>query len=703
MNRRRLSPVLLAMVIALLALSSCVTSPTPAAAPTEAANVEPTAAPVQAPTQASTTAPAPPTDSYDALIANPWQWVAFTSPVGQFDVKPPESYLLTVNEDGTLDIVADCNNTYGTYRTVASDLTIDVDPTTLAACPAESRSEQFVKLLGSAAKYFFQDGKLFIDLFADGGTLAFAAAQPAPAASAAEGKAPAAAEPTPDAKTAALAAAIEQMVRAMATALTANPWQWTGFSGGGQQVDIQTPASYVATFHDDGTVDIRADCNNAGGTYIIASTSITITIGPVTAAACPDGSHSDQFIKLLSDATQFAVFGDALAITTKDGGSMSFSADVTTAVDLCGEKALALNKIEDTLDPKISAALDKTLAGFVQAGVQSAPGVSMLVTTPKGRYFKSTGVADVASCEPLRADAPYEIGSNTKMMTAAIIFQLQEEGELSTSDPLSKWLPDLAARIPNGDKVTIDMLLTHTSGIFDYFDVEAEGGAIANGTKDKAMLTRAFTPEELVKRVADSGQSYFEPGAAGKWQYSNTGYILLGLIIERATGKSYAENLKARIFEPLGLKKTTLLTGQPKPGTLPQGYYSQPFSYTTGEWNASQGWSAGAVESTSEEFAVFLKALFTGKLFRQASTLKLMQEHTEAGVDALGPGTIYAHGMMNNNGVLGHGGQTLGFVSAGGYIPDKDVTIVMWSNTATSSANRAAVPVLAKIVGAIAQ
>ncbi|MCA9869685.1 MAG: beta-lactamase family protein, partial [Anaerolineae bacterium] len=212
------------------------------------------------------------------------------------------------------------------------------------------------------------------------------------------------------------------------------------------------------------------------------------------------------------------------------------------------------------------------------------------------------------------------------------------------------------------------------------------------------MLTRAFTPEELVQVVADSGLSDFEPAAEGRWNYSNTGYVLLGLIIEKATGKSYEENLKKRIFEPLGLEQTYLQTDVPEPGALPQAYYKSPFDFTTGEWNASQGWSAGAVVSTPDEFAAFLKALFTGELFKDPATLDLMKQHTEAGVDALGPGTVYAHGMLDNNGVLGHGGQTLGFQSDGGYVPDKDVTIVMWSNAAESNVSRSIVPGIAALV-----
>ena len=102
------------------------------------------------------------------------------------------------------------------------------------------------------------------------------------------------------------------------------------------------------------------------------------------------------------------------------------------------------------------------------------------------------------------------------------------------------------------------------------------------------------------------------------------GYILLGLIIEKATGLSYEENLRARILEPLGLQQTYLLTGQPQPGTLPHVYIKPPFDYTADEWNASQGWAAGAVVSIPTDIAVFLKALFTGQLYQHPETLERM-------------------------------------------------------------------------------
>ncbi|HRX05258.1 MAG TPA: serine hydrolase, partial [Anaerolineae bacterium] len=609
------------------------------------------AAAVSAPTK---TAPAAEdTGSPDAevsLTTQPWQWTALSGGAeDQFAVETPESYQVTFNEDGTVAIIADCNNAAGTYTDEDGALTVALGPMTAAACPEGSRSEQFATLLAGAASYFIVDDSLFINLMADGGVMRLD-----PAGSTTASQDAAAAE-----------AAEAAQLQAMVAEVKANPWKWTSLTTDTDNVTVETPASYMVTFNDDGTVEIKADCNDATGTYTLDGANVAIEVGPSTLAACPGDSRSEQFLQLLGDATQMFPVGGKLYVTLKtDGSTMLLDAVLTTVVDLCGEQALAINTIDDTLDPAISAQLDQVLTSLVQAVPRPGPGAAMLIITPGGRYLKSTGVADVTTCQPLPADSPYQIGSNTKMMTSAIIFQLQEEGVLSTADLLSKWLPDLAAQLPNGDTITIDMLLTHTSGLHDYFDLPTEDGTkIEDGATDKAMLTRAFTPEELVQVVADSGLSEFEPGAEGRWSYSNTGYILLGLIIEKASGKSYEENLNERIIEPLGLEQTYLQTGEPEPGALPQAYYRSPFDFTTGEWNASQGWSAGAVVSTPDDFATFLKALFTGKLFTDPATLDLMKEHTAAGVDALGPGAVYAHGMLDNNGVLGHGGQTLGFQS----------------------------------------
>ncbi|MBX7053972.1 MAG: serine hydrolase [Pyrinomonadaceae bacterium] len=478
-------------------------------------------------------------------------------------------------------------------------------------------------------------------------------------------------------------------------ALSASPWLWKSFVQSKVANTIDQPKAYELRFAKDGGLSVKADCNRASGNFKVNGGELSIAIGPSTTALCPSPSRSEQFLLLLSTAEKFETFRDTLIIFLKGGDSLVLSAP--SIVDRCGDKVLTPRSRIDSVDRKFSAELDKKLVEFVTPGPLAAAGVSLLVATAKGSYYKAAGVSDASKCSLLRADSPYQIGSNTKMMTAAIIYQLQEEGKISTADKISRYLPELSSKLVNGSEITIEMLLTHTSGLLDYFDINNGDGGIAAGVSNKSILVKGYRPEELVTLVADSGKSNFKPGEAGKWKYSNTGYILLGMIIEKVTKRSYESNLRNRIFKPLGLKRTYLQLGQPAIGALPTAYYEPPFVFTTNEWNASQGWSAGAVVSTSQEFAVFLKALFTGKLFRRKETLVSMRSNPPAGVGALGEGTIYGHGMMSNKGILGHGGQTLGFQSDGGFSPEDDFTIVIWSNSGANKVNRQAVLELANL------
>jgi D-alanyl-D-alanine carboxypeptidase len=496
-------------------------------------------------------------------------------------------------------------------------------------------------------------------------------------------------------------------------------YRWSSFTDPvNGETTIDESEKYTLSLIDEGLAVLGAPCRAAVGNYESDGSALTPTydLPEKTDESCEEGPNAMQYFQLMQGAANYFTKDGRLYLDLMaDGGTLAFdldqvidlsetvTEDVPTVVDLCGDGALTLNEIEATLDPAIVAALDEMLPTYVSEATffnQPAPGVSLLVITPEGRYFKSIGVADVTSCEPLPADALFEIGSNTKMMAEVIIYQLQEEGVLSTTDPINQWLPEMAALVPNGDQMTIDMLLTHTNGIYDYLNGVAEDGPLAAGVEDKDVLTEAFTPEGLVELAMDSGQPYFEPGAEGQWTYSNTGYILLGLIIEAATGKTYEENLQERIFEPLELENTFLLEGQPEPGLIPQGYFQPPFDYTTGEWNATQAWSAGAVVSTAEDMAVFLKALFSGALFQDSAALGLMLEPAQPGYDQFNEDFYYGHGMFYKYGLLGHGGQALGFQSDVGYLPEKDATIVIWANSAENTVGQAAAGI-AQTIGLI--
>jgi heat shock protein HslJ len=262
-------------------------------AETTTAPIEPTAAPEsEAPVESI------PLDM-QMLTGTTWAWMAFTDPTQQFVVDAPQNYTLDFQADGSLVVVADCNNAMGTYTIDGSSLSIAMGPMTMAACPPGSLSDDFVRYLGSAAIFFFEEGKLFIDLTADGGTMTFA---PADNIMADDGEG------------------------AIDGALTANPWHWVAFTDPAQQFDVDDPVSYTLTFQEDGTVNIQAYCNSAIGSYMQDGSSISIEVGPMTMAACPPGSLSDDFVKYLGFAAiYFFEESDLFIDLMADGGTMRLS------------------------------------------------------------------------------------------------------------------------------------------------------------------------------------------------------------------------------------------------------------------------------------------------------------------------------------------------------------------------------------------
>ena len=162
--------VLFTILILSLLLAAC-------AGGNQSATVEPTTVPPTEQRAEPTAAPVETANAdVEALTANTWSWIGFTNPTQQYSVDVPENYTLDFQDDGTVSIKADCNNAIGSYTLDGSSIKIEVGPMTMAACPEGSRSDDFVKYLGSAAIYFFKDGHLFIDLMADGGTMEFAPA-----------------------------------------------------------------------------------------------------------------------------------------------------------------------------------------------------------------------------------------------------------------------------------------------------------------------------------------------------------------------------------------------------------------------------------------------------------------------------------------------------------------------------------------------
>ena len=334
----------------------------------------------------------------------------------------------------------------------------------------------------------------------------------------------------------------------------------------------------------------------------------------------------------------------------------------------------------------LGSALDATLQRVVAGSeVGAAPGAVLSVQGPGWRYARAIGTDDPQSGKPVDCAMAFQIGSNTKMMTAAVILQLAEEGRLSIDDRLSIHLPEVAARLPNGQAITLRQLLQHRSGVFSYTDTAPDGtpGIAVASMSDSVARQRAYTPQDMIDFAVRHGQPAFEPGAEGKWAYSNSGYTLLGMVIEQAEGLPLDKSFENRIFAPLGMTRSYLWDGIPRPAFgLPRSWLKPPYDVETTDWNVSQSWAGGGVISTADDMHRFMTALVEGKLFRSPASLALMQQTVPSpipGTDGYGLGLIRLDGSF-----WGHGGQTLGFISAAGASAGNRVSFIAWGNSAAN-------------------
>jgi D-alanyl-D-alanine carboxypeptidase len=468
-----------------------------------------------------------------------------------------------------------------------------------------------------------------------------------------------------------------------ADSLWSHSWQWVSFTNPAEQYDIDLPENYVLTFYEDDAITIVADCNTVLGEYTDDDGALTITPGPSTLVACSPESRSDQFVQLLEGAARYFFEDGNLYIDLKaDGGTLTFAP--VNLEGLVDEDAIGSNMPED-LVAQLDAFLQSQVYSDGGDPALAAPGLVLLVDTPAGRYLNAAGVANLEDGTPMKIDDILQIGSNTKSMTIVLLMQLVEEGLLTLDDTLDQWLPEQAALFPNGDQMTLRQLAQHTAGLWDYGD-----GIIGSGVSDPVLLETSYTPDELVQYAAENGTPYFAPGAEGKWQYSNTGYILLGMIIEKVSGQSLSELYQTRIFDPLGMESAVLIEGVPQPGEITShGYwFENGESVDTTNWNASQGWAAGAVAMNAADLATYAHRLAMGDLFQNPDTLAEMLSFDPSA--KFGVGAPYGLGLLDVAGdgtVWGHGGQTLGFQSLWFTDPADGIVVVGLTNSASYSAN----------------
>jgi CubicO group peptidase (beta-lactamase class C family) len=251
----------------------------------------------------------------------------------------------------------------------------------------------------------------------------------------------------------------------------------------------------------------------------------------------------------------------------------------------------------------------------------------------------------------------FQIGSITKQFTSTIILQLVEKHELLLQDKLSKYISDY----PHGDSITIENLLTHTSGVFNY-------------TNDPDFMQNysehPISRDSLIARFKYKPLD-FEPGS--KWSYSNSGYILLGAIIEKVTGKSYFSVVHENIFQPLGMSHSGFDFTDLKTKDKATGYLNGS-SQPAGIVDSSVSFAAGAIYTTTGDLYKWDRALYTDRVVTQASLQKAFTPYQSS--YGYGWGISYAYGKKN----VGHGGGITGFVSFISRVPDDEICIILLSN-----------------------
>ncbi|HEX9999569.1 MAG TPA: serine hydrolase domain-containing protein [Actinoplanes sp.] len=284
----------------------------------------------------------------------------------------------------------------------------------------------------------------------------------------------------------------------------------------------------------------------------------------------------------------------------------------------------------------------QTLLDAVHAA--GLPGGFAEVRNGDRRWTPTTGVADIATGEPVRDGMRHRVGSITKTFVSTTVLQLVGEGRIDLDQPVVRYL-----KVPVPRAVTVRMLLNHTSGLGDYDTTLISADTVVETSRT------TYRPAELVRIGLAAGPTN-APGAA--WSYSNTNYVLAGLIVEKVTGHSYRAEVSRRILRPLGLRDTYFEGADPLiQGPHMHGYV--PWTETElrdfTSFNMSWAWAVGEIVSTAHDLNVFYRALLTGRLLDPA--LLAQMQTTADGTYGLGLYTV----NLPCGRIWGHDGRVVGY------------------------------------------
>lgn len=314
----------------------------------------------------------------------------------------------------------------------------------------------------------------------------------------------------------------------------------------------------------------------------------------------------------------------------------------------------------------------------------SEPGASAIVVK-KGEiiYKKGVGIADMELSVPVQPDMVFRIGSVTKQFTAVCILKLVSEGKLSLQDDIKKYIPDYGIKEP----ITVEHLLTHTSGIKSYTNVDSFW---------KHMRTD-MTPREII-RLTESDTLEFQPGA--QYNYNNTAFVMLGYIIEKVSGKPYEEYLHQNIFMPLGMNNSYFGSESRIIKNRVKGYKKVEKDFFNSDYiSMTLPHAAGSIISTVEDLWKWNKALYSYKVISK----EMVDKFTTPYKLTNGKSTNYGYGIaissIQGSPVYDHGGGIPGFLTFGIYMPKEEVFVAVFSNCDCKSPDAAATKMAAIAIG----
>ena len=385
------------------------------------------------------------------------------------------------------------------------------------------------------------------------------------------------------------------------------------------------------------------------------------------------------------DASQVAVAGPSAsaAPSTSAVATATPTADPAASPSASAPVPTASAPLPTTPEERaaLAARLQTTLDRY--RGRLSIPGVSATIVMPDGTTWAGvSGLADVGTKTPVTRETAFAYASASKTFTSALILALVSEGRLGLDDSAVSLLPPLAIKVDR--RITVRMLLDHTSGLADYF---------LNPKIDGPLQKRPTAAWPVARTLKYVGKRLSAPGAA--WHYSNTNYLLLGLIAERLTGEPLADAIRERLLDPVGLHRTWYQGAETARDPLAHGYRLTGTGAKTRAIDLDDGSGvapfrsvvtaaagAGSIAGTSGDLATWARALYTGRVLGPVASSMLLSDFRPT--KGYITNVLYGYGVqalsIAHHPSLGHSGRFLGFRSVVRHFPLDGLTISVLTN-----------------------